>query len=213
METITKEYTLYTFDELSDDIQEKVLDNNRDINTDFDGWETFTLEDKTNELIEYGFHNPEILYSGFWSQGDGACFTGSLDNDGLLKFLEKTQEKTKYKKIVRAIESEKLYVSIKITHNFQYYHEYSTSIEDYTEMQDNSELPEPLQKEWDAFMLSFSEGRGLYNGREGWYYDQCQSIYKALEDTYNYLTSDEAVKDTTITNEYTFLENGKPFTA
>jgi hypothetical protein len=44
MKTITKTITLYKFDELSKEQQQKAVDNLRDINVDHDWWE-FTYED------------------------------------------------------------------------------------------------------------------------------------------------------------------------
>jgi hypothetical protein len=34
-------------------------------------------------------------------------------------------------------------------------------------------------------------------------------LYRSLESSYNYLISEEAIKETIIANEYDFYENGK----
>jgi hypothetical protein len=44
---------IYRFNELSEDVQEKVIDRNREINVGYDWWE-FTIDDLENELDELG---------------------------------------------------------------------------------------------------------------------------------------------------------------
>ncbi len=95
---ITKTYNVYTYNELSKEAQRKALEYNYDFNINGTEWESPVLDDRTARLEEYGFYNPKILYTGFSSQGDGACFTATLDNGGLLEFLTKTKTLTKYTK-------------------------------------------------------------------------------------------------------------------
>lgn len=73
-ETIVK--TWLQFSELSAKGKAKAIDAHRDINTDHD-WFDFMIEDYENKLKKLGFHNIKIYFSGFSSQGDGACFTAS----------------------------------------------------------------------------------------------------------------------------------------
>lgn len=64
------------YDELSDESKKVVLNANREITTENQNWHEYILdEEKTKLETEYGFDSPKILYSGFWSQGDGASFT------------------------------------------------------------------------------------------------------------------------------------------
>lgn len=81
----------YTFDQLSERAQQRALDTTRDWNID-DGWWDCVYEDavhmaslmgikidtdsrrtRNNSSAKY----PRIYFSGFWSQGDGASFSGS----------------------------------------------------------------------------------------------------------------------------------------
>jgi hypothetical protein len=68
---------LYKFSELTKGAKQKALDQLRDINTDNNDWHDPVLTGAKEDLIAAGYENPEILYSGFYSQGDGACFTCS----------------------------------------------------------------------------------------------------------------------------------------
>lgn len=72
--TIVKTYL--KFNELLPDQKSKVLDSLRDINTDHD-WFDFVKADFHEKLKKLGFYNIKSEFSGFWSQGDGACFTAN----------------------------------------------------------------------------------------------------------------------------------------
>lgn len=41
-------------------------------------WYDFIYDDWKETLENAGFINPEIHFSGFWSQGDGACFDAAV---------------------------------------------------------------------------------------------------------------------------------------
>ena len=75
----TIETTVYTFDELSDSAKQKALDADRDRDVDHNWWE-WTYEDFISQvaLKGYGVQAKDIQFSGFWCQGDGASFTGSV---------------------------------------------------------------------------------------------------------------------------------------
>ena len=76
----TDRYNVYKFDELSDEVQKKVLDNFRD-NEDL----PFLSEDLSEYLLEIIKDNkitykeiPELFYSLSYCQGDGAMFEGTV---------------------------------------------------------------------------------------------------------------------------------------
>lgn len=73
MKTVTT--TVYTFNELNKEAQKKALDIFRYFNVDDDFWRECLLEKIKENLQNKGYKNPEINYSGFYSQGDGASFT------------------------------------------------------------------------------------------------------------------------------------------
>ena len=57
--------------------KDQLLEANRDVNVQFDWW-TSTYESFVEDCRAIGIEvDPErIHFSGFWSQGDGACFEG-----------------------------------------------------------------------------------------------------------------------------------------
>jgi len=76
----------YTFDELSKEAQEKAIEKNREINTEgWDWWES-VIDDFTKEKEDIGMTDIDCQFSGFYSQGDGASFTGKVSDNK--KFLD-----------------------------------------------------------------------------------------------------------------------------
>ena len=86
----TRTYNVYKFEELSKEAQEKAIENYRDINVDFQGYDETTLEDLKEELEKLGFSSPDICYSGFCSQSDGASFTCTYID--ILKFFKENKQ-------------------------------------------------------------------------------------------------------------------------
>lgn len=92
---VEDEQTEFKFDELSDEAKEYAREQRRNINTDHDWWEAvyddantiadmlgITIATKPVRLHGGGTrHEPCIYFSGFWSQGDGACFEGGWSPD------------------------------------------------------------------------------------------------------------------------------------
>ncbi len=190
----TIQVQLYTFEELSDKAKERVLSDHRDINTDYEWWD-FTYEDWYEKLTELGYNDCKIWFSGFASQGDGACFEcKSVD----VKEWIKAHKAESYFPALTGTDKEyyeaEFYTSAWIQQSGHYYHEYSISCSvEYSG--DNDET----DKEVDELQKAIIEDAR----------DLSRQIYKELESEYDGLTSDEAIIDTINANEYTFEANGE----
>ena len=68
------ETKVYSFDELSKEAKEKALEELRYINVDYENWADDTIEQIKRIGSYLGIEIDQVLYSGFSSQGDGACF-------------------------------------------------------------------------------------------------------------------------------------------
>ena len=80
--------TLFTFDELSEESQQRVIEGFRQ---DYDPHYGHIYDEFILEMSEkYGSNviTDDIQWSGFWSQGDGACFTCDFDIEVLLPILK-----------------------------------------------------------------------------------------------------------------------------
>ena len=73
----------YLFSELDHEAKQVAMDNFLESEEEDPGedWADDSIEEMEGELIEMGWYKTEIEYSGFWSQGDGASFTGKLGED------------------------------------------------------------------------------------------------------------------------------------
>lgn len=221
MQTI--ETKVYTYDELNEKAQAKAREwlTTGDYDTFFS---EYVVEEWKEKLEKMGFDGVKIYYSGFWSQGDGACFEGTFDNEGLLSFLGYHKLLAQFPKIVRSLKKKNpsehdIYVNIKIKHSGHYYHEYMTNTEDYSELQNNGDIMESKYRdEWLA-LFDFLDCR-TYGGDKGvqdayrngtFVVNTGKAIYKELEAEYEYQNSDEVVAETLRANEYTFTSDGKRF--
>src|SRR5574343_1879008 len=76
METITKQYNVYEFDELTNDAKEYAINHFRDLQSDDTFWSECIIDDAKTIGKLIGIDIDNIYFSGFSSQGDGACFEG-----------------------------------------------------------------------------------------------------------------------------------------
>ena len=212
----------YSFDELSPEAQENALDNNRDINVDYDGWEDGVTETFKEEMSEIGIDDITISYSGFYSQGDGASFTsedidtrklfnaiGIQSNESLDMKTDDERKKGENKdfydlldrmedvgQLVRnRIKPEEIRVTIERTDNRHvHYNTVRANVEIWDEP-DGWEEPYGFTDKLEDTVTEHI--RGL-----------CKDLYRRLEKEYDLLTSDDSVKETLIDNDYKFDEEG-----
>ena len=192
---------LYTFEELAPAVQKKVVERERYLNVDDSWWYEPIIEDWTEELEHRGFEQVKILFSGFGSQGDGACFEARINIGAYLKSHKLTAT---YPLLARYPE----YVEAYLKHSGRYYHERSTRLVPYF----NAEVVDPggsgisdeetrVEPEYEALEKDIDR-EAVRLGRD---------IYKALEEEFFHQSSDEAVQDTLIANAYTYLSDGTRF--
>ncbi len=157
-----------------------------------DHWWEFLVEGFKEELEQHGIYDTDVYWSGFHSQGDGACFSGSIDT---LEFFNKHYNNFDYtfdregggewgadlleelgkkpKFIVKeAIEDGLISCTInKNTHRYD--HENTVSFDVETDY-----LPDGWNKEIDNFAKYLEE----YGSN--WLKDKCKEYYRKLEKEY-----------------------------
>jgi hypothetical protein len=184
----------YLYNELSDTAKQKARD----------WWYTYGFEYFPDCVIEYtqqmaailGIADCKVFYSGFWSQGDGACINGRYSyNKGALKRIkEYTPTDTVLHGIAKRLQDAQSKVfygtTCKITHSGGYCHANSMDYDFNNDTIENTNESNIIIREC--------------------FYDFANWIYKQLNDEYDYQTSDNEVEETLITNEYEFTEEGKP---
>ena len=184
------------------DIPEEVIDKYRDINVEHDWWE-FVYDNFTERMKQVGIHVDNMMFSGFCSQGDGACFEGWVDDPDL--FMIKHDLDGQYPYVFKTLEHDGT-LNVSSKHDHRYYHEYSTTIlvevDDFdfllwydfaTEVQNAviDVLDEKLYQELPDFKQSCTE---IFR-------DYMCELYTSLQKEYEYLTSDEAVIEAIEANE------------
>jgi hypothetical protein len=224
---ITKEVTLYTFRELVElekagtmrKACEKAREWLQEGATDFDWWDG-VYETWTSALEQIGFNSPEISFSGFWSQGDGASFTcKSVDMDKLIDFLlSETQPTTvisydgktedfrgwllhkiggkqkanpEFSNLIGKVVGE----VTRISHHYSHYNTCDFGLDE-----DDSKFFESVANQ----TLANELGTACEKLRE----DLCRAIYKDLETEYEWRNADEQLIDDADANEWLFNKNG-----
>lgn len=189
MRTETKE--IYTFEELSEKVQQKVIEKNRLINIDDAGyWYMCIFWNWQDRLAEKGFSDAKIWFSGFCSQGDGACFDADVNLDVFL-----ADNKFRHLRKVK----DHIFVSIKKNNfAFRYSHEKTRYVDCYIDGPATG-----ATARLDALVEKLAETI------ESERYSLSCEIYRDLRDSYNSMISDEAVKERLVENDYEFYEDGK----
>lgn len=188
------ETTVYQYNELSESAKQKA--RNWYTGEGFEFYADNVIEDVQQIASILGVSDCEVLYSGFWSQGDGACINGSYRyaknapkkiteycNDVTLLViatqLQNAQRKAFYK------------TRVKITHSGGYYHYNSMDFQHDNELYpDLDDRSEPCKELEEAFRM-FAK----------W-------IYRQLESEYENQVSEEVVAETIEVNACEFLEDG-----
>jgi len=198
------ETAVYTFDELDDDAKEKArewfrgyIEHQPDDLADYDDWQAVAGILGIDFDTRRNSREPAIYWSGFCSQGDGACFTGtyryakgapakirayaSKDTElhGIADRLQAIQRKYFYKLEAQITQSGRYCHSGTMTVNTEYAGD---------RWRDIGDAGDDIQNE----MRRFAD----------W-------IYSRLEAEYDYLNSDEYVGESIRAMEYEFTESGE----
>jgi len=184
------EITAFEFTELSPKVQEELLDKYRYVHLEFnDDWHQPIIEGFNEDMVEFGI-TPDVKYSGFGLQGDGASFTTDTCDTDLL--IRKLYESGYDISETALLDSKNLSVQIDRSDN-HYYHEYTMLVDVHDE----------------GMILSDTKHRELTDAITDWARTKARELYKKLETYYDELSSDEEVMEYFKENEFLFFENGK----
>ena len=200
-ESFSEEKT-YSFEELSPEAQAKAIEANRDINVDDRDWHETVIDECKEDLEADGFRNVEIGFTGFWSQGDGASFTGWVHSDSMWRFVN---EVLGFK--LPAVVLDCLTIQVERNQS-RYYHENSVDVEvDYDSTEDVIEdFPFGMEVPFTYRLSEIVEE--VDKKASEWAKSRCREIYNKLEEEYESQQEDEAVKDTLLANDYEYDEDG-----
>lgn len=206
--------TVYRLNELSGAAIEHARDWYRRSAPD-DGWEESVFEDfaqicailgvdlATQPVRLYGGgtrQEPRIWYSGFSSQGDGACFEGRYHfAPGAARAIRAhaPQDRELHRIVdgLAAVQRRNFYqLSANIRHEGRYYHEFTMAIA--------VERDAPTGQD----MTSNAEDQIIELLR-----DLARWLYRQLEQEYWHQLSDPVVDEAILANDYCFTEDGARF--
>lgn len=209
-ETLTRTYEAYKIDELEGSARDNAMQTlARWAVEDYEWWES-TIEYFVETVEAEGvitvdvrtsrkggmtkFTEPCVFFSGFWSQGDGACFAGKVD---VAAYLKLTKQAGKKRALYNWAVDQGCGIRIKTKGGYS--HEYSMYVDcDYN---DFHYTPDGKATE---------QAAGLEDEILEWARDKARKLYKDLEAEYEYLTSEEVLLENAHANGYLFDDRGKP---
>jgi len=186
-------------------ISDALLEEHRYINVDYGDWSDCTYESFKDDMNNIGIDVDRMYFSGFASQGDGACFEGRVHDWAL--FLKSLGYDNKL-----LVEHAKAHWSFGVKHSGHYYHENCTHFSGDLALSDGHDKDEFIynfspypeddlrSQSWYAIIHPF-DGDKLEKEFTEAFKSHMRTLYRQLEKEYDYQTSDEAVRDTIIANE------------
>ena len=209
MRTETTTRTLYKFSELSPEAQQHALEEqsrfeSEDFEPEFIYNDAATIADLFGLDLDTRYiplmngstrPEPTIYYSGFSSQGDGACFEGRYNyKRGALKAVKDYagQDKELHRMVeaLQEIQKKNFYqLTARTKHSGHYYHSGCMSVD--VERSDDKEMTADAEETVKECLRDFAD----------W-------IYKQLENEYDYRTGEEACREAIEANDYEFTEKG-----
>jgi hypothetical protein len=206
------ETTVYRLDELAGTAKDKARGWYREGAMSED-WHQFVYEDfeaiaamlgiqmKTQTIRLYGGgtrQEPRIFFSGFWSQGDGACFESRYRyQSGAVKAIRQhapqDRELDEIAATLQAIQRRNFFqIAADVTHRGHYYHEYAMDI-----VVDHDSRRSVAAKDEQGIVETLR--------------DLARWLYRQLKRENEYQTSDAAVEEAILANDYTFTQDGRRF--
>lgn len=176
------------------------IDDNRRINVEHDDWWEYIEEEWRQKMKDVGIYMDILYFSGFSSQGDGACFNGSLEDE--VAFLEAHATPDEYPMIRDCHKADCAMYSATWHNEGRYMHSntlrFSVQYNDFTYcMAHVYDLPVLEDMGITHFEKAFEkEQSDLESLIKEVVKGYCDDIYRELEAEYYGLTSDEAVMDT-----------------
>jgi hypothetical protein len=219
----TVEIQVYEFDELTDAAKETARNWWRKSSEG----DTFYSESVTEDLcqiapllgIDIAFHSvrlgngktrqePSIWWSGFWSQGDGACFEGTwrasaVQPGKLREFAPLDEDLHRIAEAIEKAAKDQPFLSIEITHNYRYYFAKSVNMEERCFDNEDNNLAEN-EALWPAQEAAFKLAQQAL-------WDLMDWLYRTLEKEYEYHNADEQIDESIRCNDYEFTEDGERF--
>lgn len=201
--------TEFEFHELSPSAKERAIYKYSE--SLWDDWHGHVTSEWESDLHEEGFLLPKIMFSGFWSQGDGACFEAHLyfTGDKALRWLKPEDVERVRAHQVRArmdgLPVPEVTISGKIYRSGYYFHENTMQIDAQITFDGND-----LDHVYDYLDAAFQFDNDDYplDAILDYARHLACDIYSDLEKEYEYQTSEEHVAEMSHCNDWKYDEEG-----
>lgn len=203
---------VYRFDELDTPAQKKALDEYRYVEVEHDWWQgDYDYFAALMRTIGIEVDLKNTFFKGFASQGDGAAVTADVDLkklvEGIAGKVWESEYGTNNTKELGFEECPVRPMVLKLLYNGQ--------LEDTIEFKASTRFNYSTKLSFSYSLYDYDNIQPEVDKLEKWLEDIAQDVssylYRTLETTYDYLTSDEAVKESIISNEYWFTIDGKSY--
>lgn len=192
----TIEIQVYEFDELTEDAKENARQRFRDVSQEFYEAE-YVIDDAKTIGSLFGLDIKHVFYSGFYSQGDGACFEGSYEykKGGLKEVKEYAPKDAELHEIVadlQELQRKNFYQLSAATKQYGFYSHSGCMVVDVWDNRTGGHADRETTESMTDILRLFAD----------W-------IYTSLENEYEYQDSDVVIDENIRANEYDFDENGE----
>ena len=204
MRTVDK--TLYKYEELSDRAKQRARECYLEGGLDYSWWEDsyegfarvaeilgITLSQRSVPLMSGKCrYEPEIYFSGFYHQGSGSSFCGTYGyaKGAVAKIKKYAPQDEELHRIAQGLQD------VQRRHFYRLTADITSARDHYIRVE-----VEDSENRYRDIGDAEDDVRGLMNDFNDW-------MFKCLQDEYEYLTSDEAVEESIVANEYEFDEYG-----
>lgn len=199
---------VYKFKQLSDKAKDRVRQWYAET-LDYDWWE-LVYDQFIEEMAEYGIDiaTKDIHFSGFWSQGDGAAFSTQMGSSDIVKYLKAHKLTKKYWALYCNLVKENIDLGLAIKESPRGYYMF-LSYQGFENYHDLNAYSDYLQENYKAYDKINQQASDLADDILEYCQDRATDLYKRLEEEYDYLVSDESIKDSCKANGWRFTEDGR----
>ena len=199
---------LQKFNTLPEKQRKELLDKYRDWNVEHSDWWDCVYDNFKEDMAAVGIRVDKMYFSGFWSQGDGACFEGAVDdwplfltnmghNDAALIYAAETFD----------------WCFTCCPSNYRYYHHKSVSYGGEINLPDHADDhyfvdryvewgPDDIRTATMMANLCKYIFTSLYDEFVTVFENHMLDLYKRLYEEYEHLTSNEIILDSLDSNDY-----------
>lgn len=193
---------------MTDEQKQALIEQYRDFNVEHIEWWDGVYDDFTCDMAAKGIHVYDMNFSGFWSQGDGASFTGYISNNKM--FFDQHGLVESYPWLAKLLSHDGEFTLTIERTGHHYVHENTVGVDlSHTDMfyhiLPSDSVRAQVVEQWDEQLDA--EYNTICDAVTEIIRDYCRDLYRRLRDEYDYLTSDEAVWEAIVANDLDVIED------